>query len=436
MKSFSLVVIVLVSLFASAQQIDTLRVMTYNVNNYGFPPTSGCTLQNPMLKHPFLRTVIGYTDPDILGLEKMDASPASFSKDTVISEVLDSVCAGCWGHSSFTDVSGYGKVDMLYFKTSKIGFISTTTIFSADPNVSDINLHKLYYKSPNLATTHDTAFINVILMHDKSGNDPSDSAERSDDVSAAMTWLNSHVTAPGNYIFMGDFNTQTSTEGCFQSVIHSSSAYTSFTDPTDQVGDWSADPAAYADYLTQSTRTTDPGDCAAVDGMTEIYDHILYTAPVMQGSKYLRYLPGSYTVVGQDGHHTGIAIHAPPADPAAPSDVVDALYYMSEHLPVASMLAVTVPGETGISAIDEPALFTCAAIASDHLSVMAMMPADSGAFHSSIYDIQGRLISTNDIYSAQDNLLPTAALSCGQYILTIRDDNGIIFTHRFAKVNM
>jgi hypothetical protein len=382
MKQILFFSIIFVSMFCAAQNIDTLKIMTYNVNNYGFPATGGCPLLDPSLKHPYLRTVMEYENPDILGLEKMDASPSSFSTDTVIDKVLDSVCAGCWGHSPFTDVSGYYKEDMLYFKTSKIGFISTTTIFSADPDVSDINLHRLYYKSAGLATTHDTAFINVILVHDKSGNDPTDSAERAGDISAAMTWLNSHVTAAGNYIFMGDFNTQTSAEGCFKVMVNSSNSYTRFTDPSSQVGNWSADPSSYANYLTQSTRTTDPGDCASIDGMTEIYDHILCTTPVMQGSKYLRYLPGSYTVVGQDGQHTSIALNTAPTNTSAPSNVINALYYMSEHLPVTSLFTIDVPVQTGLGAIGSPSYFSCAATATDHLSIKAMLSGYSGILQS------------------------------------------------------
>jgi hypothetical protein len=324
---------------------------------------------------------------------------------------------------------------MLYFKTTKLAFVSTTTIYSGDSNISDINLHRLYYKSSDLATTHDTAFINVIVCHLKSGNDRSDSTERAVDMISAMDLLNAHVTTAGNYILMGDFNTQTSTEACFQSATNSSNANTKFTDPSGQVGSWSTTPSSYAHYLTQSTRTSDPGDCASTSGMSEIFDHILCTSPIMQGSQYVKYVPNSYSVVGQDGQHTNSALNASPTNTAAPANIINALYYMSEHLPVISLLAVGTSLQTGIVPTELTASFICSALANDVLSVRSLMPDNGEGFSALIYDIQGRLISTNNIYNCQNNLLTTAALASGQYILVIKDVNGTIFTHRFAKVN-
>jgi uncharacterized membrane protein affecting hemolysin expression len=95
-----------------------------------------------------------------------------------------------------------------------------------------------------------------------------------------------------------------------------------------------------------------------------------------------------------------------------------------------------VPVQTGLGAIGSPSYFSCAATATDHLSIKAMLSGYSGILHTSIYDIEGRLVSTGGINNEQNNFLSTEALSCGHYILTISDANGIIFTHRFAKVNM
>ena len=325
-------------------QTDTLKIMTYNVLNYGFPSTSGCPTLITANKHIYLKTILRYENPDIVGLVKIDASPASFTTTEIVQQVLDSVCLGCYGHSAFTNLSGYTKENMLYFKTSKLGYIGTTTIYSGDANISDINLHTLYYKDPNLSVNHDTAFIKIILIHDKSGSN--NASNRATEIAGAMSWLNTHVTSPGNFIFMGDFNTQSSTEACFQDMINSSNLNTRFYDPPNQIGNWANNPSAFSHYLTEDTRAIDPGDCGAVGGISTRFVHILCTQPVISGTYSVKYIPGSFNVIGNDGNHTNIALTDPPTNISVPSQVLNALYYMSNHLPVSIKVAVTFPSTT------------------------------------------------------------------------------------------
>ncbi len=335
--------------FAQPVQTDTLKIMAYNTLDYGFPSTSSCPALITANKHDYLRTILRYENPDIIGLEKMDASPSSFSKTKVIQHVLDSLCLGCYGHSSFTNVSGYSKENMLYFKTSKLAYVGTTTIYSGDPNISDINLHKLYYKDPNLSANSDTVFLNIILVHDKSG--ANSASVRETEIGGAMSWLNTNITSPGNYIFMGDFNTQSSTEACFQDMVNSSNLNARFYDPPNQPGDWSNDPGAFANYLTENTRITDPGDCGATGGIDRRFDHILCTEPIIQGTNSIRYIPGSFNVIGNDGNHTSLALIDPPANSSVPPQVLNALYYMSNHLPVSIKAAVALLPQTATAVI-------------------------------------------------------------------------------------
>ena len=327
--------------YAQSIQKDTLKIMSYNTLDYGFPSTSNCPGLITANKHEYLKTILRFENPDIIGLLKMDASPSSFSKTKVIQHVLDSVCLGCYGHSSFTNISGYSKENMLYFKTSKLGYIGTTTIYSGDPNISDINLHTLYYKDSNLSVNHDTIFINIILIHDKSGI--SNAIVRETEIGGAMSWLNTHIASPGNYIFMGDFNSQSSTEQGFQDMINSSNINTRFYDPPNQLGDWVNNPSAFANYLTENTRSVDPGDCGATGSLNRRFDHILCTQPIMLGTKSVQYIPGSFEVIGNDGNHSNLALTDPPSNTSVPAQVLNALYFMSNHLPVSLKIAVTLP---------------------------------------------------------------------------------------------
>lgn len=329
-------------MFAQQSFKDTVSVFTYNINNYGYASTSGCPTEGSPLKNRYLATILKYKNaPDIVSFQKFSGTPKTLASDSMQRSIMDSVCKGCYANTTFTNVSGYKKVNTLYYKTAKFGYLGTTTIYSGDKSISDINLHKLYYKSLSLATTKDTIFLHVIVVHDASGS--SGASQRATEIGGAMSWLSSHVTSAGNYIFMGDFNTQNSSEACFQAMIKPADTLVQFNDPPNQLGNWSGSPQTFAKYLTQSTRRVDPGDCASTNTMLARFDHILCANPIMRGTKNVRYLPKTFEVVGQDGLHTGIAINEPPTNTSVPADVLNSLYQMSEHLPVYLQLEINIP---------------------------------------------------------------------------------------------
>jgi Secretion system C-terminal sorting domain len=137
----------------------------------------------------------------------------------------------------------------------------------------------------------------------------------------------------------------------FSATVNSSNANTLFFDPVNQPGNWDNNSAAFANYLTQSTRTTDPGDCGATGGMDDRFDHILCTQPVIDGTDSLQYLDSTFVVIGQDGLHVNKSLIAAPQNESAPDSIINALYYMSEHLPV--MLQLAVGGAHAATSVDE-----------------------------------------------------------------------------------
>ncbi len=434
--SCSIILLLLFIFSLSDAQVlkDTVKIMTYNVLNYGFPATSSCPGLITANKDQYLKTILRYENPDILGLVKMDASPSSFTTNAIVHNVLDSVCLGCYGHSQFTNVSGYTKENMLYFKTAKFGFVSTTVIYSADANISDISLHTLFYKDQNLAVTHDTVFIHVVLVHDKSGS--SNASNRAAEIGGAMTWLNSHVSAPGNYFFMGDFNVQSSTEACFQDMINSSNVNTKFYDPVNQLGNWANNPAAFADYLTEDTRMTDPGDCGASGGISTRFVHILCTQPVMQGLNSVAYVPGSYKVIGQDGNHTNLGLTDAPVNTSVPSPVLNALFSMSNHLPVCLKLAVTKSNTTDAASVSSRKInFTIFPNPSSRLIHIKGESLPDEVYKIILRDESGKIAAQNEyktVNNSADWLFNTAGLGGGVFFMEIVSKN----EHQIFKVGL
>src|ERR1700722_8713452 len=87
---------------------DTIKVLSYNPMNYGIEKGS-CPNLITYDKHKYVREIIGFEKPDIVGLVKIDASNTLFAIDTVINQVFNPLCNGCYGHGRFTDNSGYSK---------------------------------------------------------------------------------------------------------------------------------------------------------------------------------------------------------------------------------------------------------------------------------------------------------------------------------------
>ena len=310
---------------------DTIKIISYNTLNYGLPSTDDCPGLLTFKKHKYLREILEYTRPDILGLIKMTATPVTFTTDTIPDKILDSVCYHCYDHTPFTNISHYTKENMLYFRKDKIGYLSTKYIYS-DVGTSDINHYKLYYKSKDLAVTHDTQFINIILVHLESGGSNSDI--RATELGAVMKYLQQNNSTLNNFIIMGDFNSKSSHEKGYQSVLFPNNDKFRFYDPVYNSSDWKKNPEDYAMYLTQSTREEVLSDCGAAKGMYLVFDHILLSNSLVNEKNSVKYLKGSCKVIGQDGKHINISLNDAPTNMAAPKYIINDLYFMSTHLPV------------------------------------------------------------------------------------------------------
>jgi exonuclease III len=231
-------------------------------------------------------------------------------------------------------------VNMLYYNSEKLGLAGHTI---AQSYVRDVDVYKLYFKSNNL-NQGDTVFLYCVVAHLKAGSTTGDADERTTMATNTMTYLKK-LGALNNYLLMGDFNVYHSSEQAFQefTVNYSMTAAPSlvFYDPIDEVGDWHNN-AIYAAYHTQSTHTSSSG-CASTGGMDDRFDFVLISNEIKDDLNRIKYIPGTYHAVGQDGQHFNQSLLDDPADKVVPSEVLNALYQNSDHLPVAMKLLVEEP---------------------------------------------------------------------------------------------
>lgn len=310
---------------------DTLRVMHYNLLYYG-ENTGFCNFNNnnPDLKDAYLRSIITWVKPDIFTVNEI--SHNSTYQERILQQVMNQTGYALFGKSGNPNIAESNIVNLLYFNTEKLALHSQQVLQS---EVRDIDLYRMYHLSESLEDG-DTVFINCIVAHLKAGSSSSDELERKIMTNNALDYLEANGR-PGNYLFMGDFNVYDAAEAAFQAMINNNDPVFRFYDPVNAVGDWHSD-ANFRHVHTQSTHTSS-GNCHAGGGMDDRFDFILMNRTLHDEADKVYYLEGSYHAPGQDGQRLNGSLLDPP-NTSLPAYVLDALYGMSDHLPVVMDLVV------------------------------------------------------------------------------------------------
>jgi hypothetical protein len=312
--------------------------MQYNLLNYN-NYTSYCTSSNNNVsnKDAYIKTIIDYVLPDIFTVCEMNQLQTSV--DRVLTNVMNTSGRANYAKGPRTNYSSSDLINMVYYNTDKLVMFNSTAL---PTDIRDINFYTFYYKDPNLAVTHDTAWITCIIMHLKAGNYTGDPEERLAEVTTLMNYLNA-INKSGNYLVMGDFNTYTSDEDCYQLLVDHTNTNIRFYDPISKPGDWNNN-YSFAAYHTQSTRSSDNG-CMAAGGLDDRFDHIMASLDIISGGKNVKYISGSYKALGNDGNHYNDSINDG-INNSVPAAVLNALYGNSDHLPV--ILKLNIDVTTGI----------------------------------------------------------------------------------------
>jgi hypothetical protein len=135
--------------------------------------------------------------------------------------------------------------------------------------------------------------------------------DRATEISYLLYDIEHNLSSNDNFIVVGDFNTNSPSEGAYTSLLYNQGGY--FHDPANDSPQHLTDNNWNATYW-------DPALSWSSRGLDYRFDMILVSANVWNGSKGVVYKTGSYTV---DGNTNG-------SGPGSSSD----LYLASDHLPV------------------------------------------------------------------------------------------------------
>ena len=308
-------------------QFDTLKIMYHNILNYpGGDPG----------REDYFRTINQYLKADVILINELTGNSGAV---TLLNDALNVYGTTHYQKAAFTD--GPDTDNMLFYNSDKLALFSQWYIPTA---LRHINEYVLYYKSDDLALGGDTIFFYFYSAHLKAF--PGDSLQRLAEVNAFLARINNIPNAE-NIFFGGDFNLYTSSDPAYQALINNEPY--NLNDPL-PAGDWHDAGYSYRWYHTQSTRTASFGG-GSTGGLDDRFDFILFSDDVQNGSNRVEYINNSCKAFGNDGNHYNDALIDPPTNPDFPDSVIQALYYMSDHLPVICDLKVEATIDTTLADI-------------------------------------------------------------------------------------
>lgn len=334
-KKLSLILFVIASFLANANVTDTLKVMQYNLLNYGnYSDYCPQSLNNVNDKNRYIRTILTAYYPDIFTVcevGKASNLPTDFVKNN-----LNINGVSYWKTEAGANTSNSYLTNCIFYNSNKLVLRRHHV---AQTYIRDVDIFSFYLKNDGLAQG-DTINLTCIVAHLKAGYGEDEEEKRRVMCRNIMNNIQK-LYGNSNVLIMGDFNLYTSEEPAYQLLTNKNSyPNTYFIDPLYPygVGEWNEN-SNYEDFHTQSTNRQGNG-CRSGGGMDDRFDFILMSENIYGGKDNIQYINGSYHAIGQDGRHFNSSINSPKNYDVS-SAVADALFYNSDHLPVTMELLVS-----------------------------------------------------------------------------------------------
>ena len=394
-KSIFFVFLISFSTLGKAQ--DTLTVMAYNILNY---PSSNVS------KADTLKPIIQLVKPDIFMITEL----TSF---TGVSTIMNSALNvdGVTSYQNATYFNGPDTDNMLFYNTDKLVLYSQDEVPTALRNISE---YVLYYDASGMTVATDTVFIYCYMAHLKAGTEEDDEQRRNQEAILFKNYLDARLEIE-NVIFGGDFNFYSSSESAHNTILNGGSV--TLLDPISSPGEWTNN-SSFASIHTQSTRSNTLGDGGSYGGMDDRFDFIFFTEDLQTGANDLTYVPGSYNALGNDGNHFNKSINATPTNSSVSVNIADALYTMSDHLPV--VLKASIPINVSVKENQYLRRWKGYLVGNYFNFRSEKNEKELTVF---VYDVLGKIMQTNRFKNSNQFSLKLQKISQGVYFVKVISKN-------------
>ena len=422
MKRLVVILLLAIASFSAfGSEPDTLKVMQYNLLNYG-NNYGGCNNTNNNIndKNAYIRTILSAYYPDIFTVCEMGKS-ASLPNDFLRNN-LNINGTNSWKTSAGSNSGNSSLTNCIFYNSTKVTLMAHTV---ANTYTRDVDVYQFRVNSDETGSTR----LVCVVAHLKAGTGSSNEGNRKIMAENVMKHLSANY--PGeNVLIMGDFNLYTSTELAYRALTNSTSyPYAYFVDPVYPygVGSWSNN-GNFVNYHTQSTHKDDDG-CASGGGMDDRFDFILMSESIYGGRDHIKYVNGSYKALGQDGRHFNQNINYL-TNTAVSKEVADALYGNSDHLPVIMKLAVG--GNIGVNELSANELqYDLYPNPANDKIYLRFYQDNIGKANLMLFNTLGQVSYSDDILVAggvDEHMIPVANLPKGVYFLRITNADGMMKT--------
>ena len=418
-----LIPFILLGLTLSAQT-ETLKVMQYNLLNYG-NNTSYCTTTNNNIndKNGYIRTILTAYYPDIFTVCEVGRS-SSLPNDFVNNN-LNINGINYWMTSAGSNSNNSSLTNCIFYNSTKL---TLTGHHLAQNNTRDVDVYDFKFKND------DTGKITLtcVIAHLKAGTGSDNEGKRKIMAENTMRYLEANYREK-NVLIMGDFNLYSSSEPAYQAFINQNTYPNSyFIDPLYPygVGAWNNN-YTYASYHTQSTHKDNDSDCHSNGGMDDRFDFILMSENIYGGRDGIRYVGGSYNALGNDGFRFNKSINYP-TNQVVSQEVADALFNNSDHIPVTMELVMF--NNTDVEEFSDNVM-NCDIFpnpASEEIHIR-FSQNNLGKANLLLFNTLGQTIYTKDIFvndCVGEHVMPVDNLPKGLYFLRITNADNLTETRK------
>lgn len=322
-----------------------VRVMSYNMLNF---PTG-----NLQGRTDTLENIVDYYRPHLLLIQELKTA----SGLSQITDMMDDLGYGNFAHGTFIpQQSNPGATNLL-----QQNVVYDASIFVLDEeyvvetDVRDFNGYKFHFLDEALTQPGDTTFLYVFSAHLKSSQGAAEEAARQAMAAEWVNWADAHIPTGSLVMLGGDFNLYTAEEPAY-TLLTDSDNNTVMVDPLALYGDWTGSAFAHKEILTQSTRLSQLYDDGAGGGLDDRFDFILLSAAFFDPDVPVNFVEGSYHSLGNNGTCYNQSITGCADDNEVPADVIQSLYYMSDHLPQVLSFQTPASSATGLLQAPPPGL--------------------------------------------------------------------------------
>jgi hypothetical protein len=430
MNRYLTILLLFVSIGGFSQTaVDTIGIMQYNLLSYR-TSIGNCNNSNNNAsdKEGYMNTIVSYLLPDIIACNEISADGGT-AANRLLTNALNKNGRNYYKQCNYSANSGL--CNMLYYNSNKFELYKQDKIERAANGTfftRQVDVYTLYYTNSSSLTNGDTTFVVFYVTHLKAGSTSNDRNDRERATAAIMEYHENNY-ADANYFIAGDFNIRSGSETSYENLIEYSNTSVRFNDPKNRKASWNSN-SLYADLHTQSTRSsTSNGGCFSTGGLDDRFDFILCGQEVLDNTRGINYIDGSYRAVGNDALHFNKDILSP-ANNSVPGNVLSALYNMSDHLPVYMEVGVT-RSTVGIKGLKEPSF-----IFTNPVTETLRFKSENGSLERLlIVDLQGKMVLETGLLNDKNGwqAINCTNLESGIYIICGITKQGATITYKLVK---